>query len=119
MKFLTDEDIYEPTYRFLQEHGYEVLKAIDVGLKGESDLGILNYATANNLILITRDKGFGSLAFLSQRKEACVILLRLTPASLEEVHNELLKALKIHSDKLLPGYFVVIEPGRHRIRRKE
>jgi len=118
MKFLADEDVYELTIKFLREHGYEVIKVRDIGLQGSSDLTILNYAQEHNLILITRDKGFGSLVFLSQREEACVVLLRLTPSSLEKVHSELLKVLTLHPDKFIPGCFFVIEPDRHRIRRK-
>lgn len=119
MRFLIDEDVYELTIKFLREHGYDVVKVADIGLRGNPDVVILSYALQHGLVLITRDKGFGSLVFLSKKKEACVILLRLIPETLEEVNNELLKVLKIHSDKLLPGYFIVIEPGKHRVRKKD
>jgi len=119
MKFLADEDVYGLTIEFMRQHGYDVVKVVDVHLQGSSDVTILQYAEVHNLILITRDKGFGALVFLSELKNAGVILLRIQPDTIEEVHNELLKFLRIHSAQLLAGCFVVIEPGRHRLRRKE
>lgn len=85
MRFLADEDVYELTNKFLCEHGYDVTKVADVGLQGNPDAVILAYALEHNLVLITRNKGFGSLVFLSKKKEACVILLRSEPETLEKV----------------------------------
>lgn len=40
-------------------------------------------------LLITRDKGFGALVFLKAMKQTGVILLRVTPKTVEEIHLEL------------------------------
>jgi len=44
-------------------------------------------------------------------------LLRLEPATLRAVHEEIRRFLQEHARDDLGGAFVVIEPGRHRIRK--
>ncbi|GIX46098.1 MAG: hypothetical protein KatS3mg131_0309 [Candidatus Tectimicrobiota bacterium] len=68
-------------------------------------------------MLITRDKGFGALAFVRGEEHSGVILLRMDPQTVEAVHRELKRFLEEHKGEDLRGVFVVIEPGRHRLRR--
>ncbi len=67
--------------------------------------------------MLTRDKGFGGLVFTAQRAHSGVILLRVTPEAVEAVHRELERLLREHSGEELHRCFVVVEPGRHRLRR--
>jgi predicted nuclease of predicted toxin-antitoxin system len=116
MKFLADQDVYQVTVEFLRNLGHDVLRASDAGLARASDSDLLLYARDQRRIMITRDKGFGALVFLSLREHSGVILLRVTPATVDVVHEELSRALKAHSEAELCNSFVVVEPGRHRIR---
>lgn len=45
-----------------------------------------------------------------------VILLRVDPSTINAVHEELAKFLRIHAGEMLANRFVVVEPGRHRVR---
>ena len=48
-----------------------------------------------------------------------VIYLRILPSDMIEVHIELKKALETYKEDELAKSFVVVEKGRHRIRRIE
>ena len=45
-----------------------------------------------------------------------VIYLRMTPSTQNAVHAELERILTLYTEQVLQGSFVVVEPGRHRIR---
>lgn len=64
LKFLADQDVYEVTVKFLEQHGCEVLRARDAGLAQASDEALLSFASHTKQVLLTRDKGFGQIAFL-------------------------------------------------------
>lgn len=117
MRFLSDQDIWQVTVNFLQALGHEVQRAVDVGLERASDEQLLAYAHEEQRVLVTRDKGYGGLVFLAHREHSGVILLRVAPETVEAVHQELKRFLEEHEGEDLGGSFVVIEPGRHRIRR--
>ena len=85
MRFLSDQDVWQATVDFIRAAGYEVQRAADVGLAQASDVQLLEYARREGRVLLTRDKGFGSLVFVKQREHRGVILLRVTPETLEAV----------------------------------
>jgi predicted nuclease of predicted toxin-antitoxin system len=67
-------------------------------------------------IFVTRDRDFGGLVFV--RGITCgVIYLRILPASLTAVHQELKTLLSEHSEDELKKTFAVVEHGRHRLRK--
>jgi hypothetical protein len=49
--------------------------------------------------------------------DAGVLYLRALPSTLQAVHAELGRVLELYAQDDLEGAFVVIEPGRHRVRR--
>ena len=97
--------------------GHDVLRAKDAGLARAADDELLRRARQAGRTLITRDKGFGQLVFLSRQPHAGVVLLRVEPMTLKAVHQELERFLREHAGDDLSRCFVVIEPTRHRIRR--
>ena len=116
MRFLADQDIYKIMIDRLREWGHDLLTAKDLGLQQVLDEDLLKRAQGENLLLLTRDKGFGGLVFLNKELSTGVILLRITPMVAEEVHHELLRLLEEHGDEELRNVFCVVEPHRHRIR---
>jgi hypothetical protein len=48
-----------------------------------------------------------------------VIYLRVLPSDIDEVHAELKKVLETYSEDELAKSFIVVEKGRHRIRKVE
>lgn len=119
MKFFTDQDVYQITVDYLKSIGYDVLKASDVELQRASDEELLRYACQHEHTLITRDKDYGALVFLNFQENCGVILLRVQPQTIDAVHQELVRFLEKHAEVILRDCFVVIEQGRHRIRKSK
>ena len=116
MRFLLDQDVYAATARFLDSLNRDVVLVAQIGLSRASDSDLLNAAQESGRILVTRDRDFGSLVFVSGLN-AGVIYLRVLPSAQGAVHAELERVLETYSEELLLTAFVVIEPGRHRFRR--
>ena len=116
MKFLTDQDVYAVTVRFLSGLGQDVVTAADLGLAQADDAELLRVAQDEGRIFVTRDRDFGGLVFV-QGGGTGVIYLRMLPSTQNAVHAELKRVLTLYNEQQLQGSFVVIEPARHRIRR--
>ena len=67
------------------------------------------------VVFLTRDRDFGNLTFV-QALGAGVIFLRILPSTQISVHQELERALRLHTEEELLDRFTVVEPGRHRVR---
>jgi predicted nuclease of predicted toxin-antitoxin system len=117
VRFLADQDVWKVTLDLLQAWEHDVILAREIGMARSSDQELLLRATKDKRLLITRDKGFGTLTFLGDFKASGVILLRIKPENQDKVHGELKKVLEGHDERELRKSFCTIEPGRHRIRR--
>jgi len=115
MRFLLDQDVYDLTARFLTEIGHDLVVAADAGLSTAPDIEVLRAAQADRRILVTRDRHFGGLVFASGHNSG-VIYLRVTPSTLVAVHRELEELLTEQPESVLARAFVVVEPGRYRLR---
>jgi predicted nuclease of predicted toxin-antitoxin system len=116
MRILADQDVFARTISFLRGLGHDVAAASELGLATSSDIDILNAAIANRRILLTRDRDFGALVFLKSI-HCGVIYLRMLPATAIVVHDELARVLSDYSEDDLLRSLIVVEPGRHRVRR--
>jgi predicted nuclease of predicted toxin-antitoxin system len=116
MKFLTDQDVYAITIAFLNGLGHDVVRAAQLGLATAEDAELLRVAHEQERIVVTRDRDFGALVFV-QGGGPGVIYLRILPSNQNAVHAQLERVLMSYSETELQTSFVVIEPGRHRIRK--
>lgn len=116
MKLILDQDVYYKTYRLLIDNGYDAITAKSLGLEKATDVQILESAERLSRILITRDKDFGSLVFLSMLPTYGVIFLRMKPDSIHDVHKTLLRFLSSHLHPKIAEHFVTIERDKYRVR---
>lgn len=116
MKFLTDQDVYAATVRFLIALGHDVITAAQLGMAQDQDVDLLRVSQEQGRLLVTRDRDFGGLVFV-QGSGGGIVYLRVLPSTLNPVHAELERVLMLYTEQELLSAFVVIEPGRHRIRR--
>jgi predicted nuclease of predicted toxin-antitoxin system len=116
MKFLADQDVYASTIGFLRGLGHDVVLAAQLGLSQAEDAEMLRVAHEQGRIFVTRDRDFGALVFV-QGSGPGVIYLRVLPSTQNAVHAELERVLTLYSEQELQCSFVVIEPGRHRMRK--
>jgi len=115
MDILADQDVYAATIRLLVEHGHDVVRAGELGLATASDRDLLRKAEQSQRLLLTCDRDYGSLVFI-EGVGTGVLYLRFLPSTIEAVHIELRRVLSTYASAQLMSAFVVIEPGRHRIR---
>ena len=116
MKFLADQDVYATTVRFLSGLGHDVVTARQLGLAQAEDAEVLRVTHEQGRIFVTRDRDFGRLVFV-QGSGPGVIYLRVVPSTQASVHAELARVLTLYGEQELQASFVVMEPGRHRIRK--
>ena len=117
--FLIDEDLPRSLSRQLQESGVMAVDVRDVGLRGESDRAILEYAVSRKLALLTGDLGFSNILEFPPRSHSGIVVARF-PA---EITAKLLTQGILDGLRGLPydeidGALVIIEPGRIRLRRR-
>ena len=116
MRLLTDQDVFAVTVRFLRNLGHEVATAAQLSLAASSDDQLLQTAMHQRRILVTRDRDYGGLVFV-HGFQCGVIYLRMLPLTLAAVHKELESVLTLYPEPVLLAAFVVVEAGRHRLRR--
>ncbi len=116
MKFLADQDVYAITIGFLTGLGHDVTSSAQLGLAQAKDSELLRVSHEQERLFVTRDRDFGALVFV-QGSGPGVIYLRLLPSTQNAVHVELERVLTLYTEQELQASFVVIEPGRHRIRK--
>ena len=98
MRLFLDHDVYAITARFLRDLGHDVATAGESGHSRASDRQLLDIAQKDRRILVTRDRDFGSLVFVT-RAGSGVIYLRLQPETLNAVHREMEKVLASYTRK--------------------
>ena len=116
MRLLADQDVYAATVRFLRSLGHDVETAAESGMAASPDVDLLRIAQAEGRVFVTRDRDFGWLVF-ARLLGGGVLYLRVLPATLQAVHAELGRVLTLYQEEDLKDAFVVVEPGRHRVRR--
>ena len=116
MKLLTDQDVYVATVRYLSGLGHDVVTAAEKGMSRSEDADLLRVAQAEGRVFVTRDRDYGGLVF-ARSLGTGVLYLRVLPSTLAAVHTELGRVLSLYNEEDLLGSFVVVEPGRHRIRK--
>ena len=116
MHFLTDESCDFAVVRALRSQGFDVI-AISETCPGAEDQRVIELARKEGRILLTEDKDFGRLAYLSGEQLGIgVILLRFPARARQELCSTVLELIKREGSKL-EGSFVVLQPGLVRIRR--
>ena len=112
LRFLADESCDFGVVRALRANGYDVLAVSEVTTRSV-DRELINQAYQENRILITEDKDFGWLVYVSRANSAGVILIRYPGNARRELAEAITNLVSDRSDEL-PGAFVVIQPGSRR-----
>jgi predicted nuclease of predicted toxin-antitoxin system len=116
MNFIADENIDRQIVERLRYDGHDVRSVAEMD-PGISDDEVLDMASRESAILLTADRDFGELVFRQQRIMAGVILVRLAGLSPTKKAVIVSVAISQHIAEL-PNAFVVVSPGRVRIRSR-
>ena len=114
-QLLADECVYKATIDFVLTLGYDVVTAQDLGLAGANDDAIIGEAVALGRVLLTRDMDFSNILLYPPAQHLGIVVLKMTPATVDAVHRVLKQALAQVSD--LAGTLLVVDTNKFRIRR--
>ncbi|HVB27350.1 MAG TPA: DUF5615 family PIN-like protein [Mycobacteriales bacterium] len=118
---LIDEDLprsHAPAALALRSAGFAAEDVRDVGLRGQSDEQVFDYAQAHDQVLVTADMGFANILRFPPGTHAGIVVLRV-PGELptSAANRELLRALTDLAREDLTGLLVIVEVGRTRLHR--
>jgi len=116
MRFLVDESCDYAAVRALRSAGHDVLAVCEV-TQGSVDHDLVIQALEENRILLTEDKDFGWLVFVSHLRSPGVILIRYPGTARASLAKDLVALVSQQAEKLV-GSFVVVQPGQIRISRR-
>ena len=116
LRFLADESCDYNIVRALRANGHDVLAVSDETTRSV-DRELIDHARREKRILLTEDKDFGWLVFVSAAESAGVILIRFPGNARVELAQTVSKLINEETEKLY-GSFVVVQPGYIRIRRQ-
>jgi len=116
LRFLADESCDFAVVRALRAEGYDVF-AISEVMRRSDDRELIEQAYREKRILLTEDKDFGWLVFVSHADSAGVILLRFPGNARRSLVRTIVQLVQEQDERLLAA-FVVVQPGYIRIRRK-
>lgn len=116
LTFLADESCDFSVVRALREAGYDV-SAVSESTSRAVDRELIAQAAAEQRILLTEDKDFGWLVYVSQVDSSGVILIRYPGHARHNLAQAVVALINNHAEQL-SGAFTVIEPGYIRIRPK-
>jgi predicted nuclease of predicted toxin-antitoxin system len=114
MRILIDENIPESVGHWLTQRGHDVAYAAAIEV-GADDLTWAMLSHRDGHVVVTRDKGFGKLAFAEGQPPSGVVLVRLPDASSSDLLERFTDTWPLLENQL-PGAFVVISWKGHRVR---
>ncbi len=109
--------ISQTTVKWLKEHGVNAVHVRDMNMHCAPDSEILEKAKSNRCIILTCDLDFGEILSASGEDCPSVIIFRLEDETPEHVNRRLAQVLSESTEALKKGAIIVVEEGRHRIRR--
>lgn len=116
--FVVDEDMPRSTAKELIKSGHKAMDVRDVGLRGESDESMFEYAQKHKAILLSEDLGFANTVKFPIGCHSGIIVMRFpSQISTQRLNQELLKSLSGFKEEEIYGKLIIIEPGRTRVHR--
>jgi predicted nuclease of predicted toxin-antitoxin system len=113
LRFLADESCDFAGVRALRADGYDVFAVSEV-MNRSDDHGLIDLAYRERRNLLTEDKDFGRLVFVSHVDSAGVILIRFSGNVRQTLAQSVRRVVREEGEQLL-GAFVVVQPGYMRI----
>ncbi len=113
LRFLADESCDFEVVRGLRAAGFDVL-AVTEYMQRSDDRALIQQAAEERRVLLTEDKDFGWLVYVSHADSAGVILIRYPGNARSALTDAVVRLVQDRGDALV-GTFVVVGPGQIRI----
>jgi predicted nuclease of predicted toxin-antitoxin system len=116
MKLLIDMNLSPLWVEFLAASGVDSIHWSDVGRSAAPDTQIMDYASANGLVIFTHDLDFGALLANRKARQPSVVQIRAQDVLPAALGGMVVRALRASRSHLEAGALVTVDPNRHRIR---
>ena len=116
MKLVVDMNLSPQWAPFLIRHGHDCVHWQDVGDPEALDPEVMQWALANDRIVLTHDLDFGRILALTHANGPSVIQLRCNDTLPAVVGGMVIDVLRDHEQELIDGALVVIDVVRSRVR---
>lgn len=114
MRLLADQNVPRSVVDALRVSGFDV-EWVQESQPGRSEPALLQYAVAEERVILTFDKDFGALAFNAEVPASCgIILVRLAPTAPNVLARRLVDILEKRND--WTGSFAVVNDSTIRMR---
>jgi len=114
-QIIVDENVPRDVREWLTENGFNTVNVSQIHLKRAKDYDIAEYATKNNMAIITLDKDFAQMYRMFQKGTLTVIIVRTKPA----ISVNIIEALNVAQQKVnlgeIQNKLVIITKKRIRI----
>jgi predicted nuclease of predicted toxin-antitoxin system len=117
MRFLADMGVSQRVVEWLHAKGHDAVHLRDEGLQRMPNGEIFQKAAREQRIVLTFDLDFGEILAASAGQIVSVVLFRLRNTRADFVIQRLDDVLNQASPGLSQGAIVVVEDGRHRVRK--
>jgi predicted nuclease of predicted toxin-antitoxin system len=115
VRFLADESCDFAVVKMLRAAGHDVAAIAEMSARATDEV-VMELAIREARILLTEDKDFGQLVHANQAETGGVFLLRFPASARASLPGAVTELVEQRGEELL-GCFVVLQPGRIRIRR--
>ncbi|MDZ7615763.1 MAG: DUF5615 family PIN-like protein [Patescibacteria group bacterium] len=117
MRFLADMGVSLRVVDWLRTGGHDAVHLRELGLQTMPNGDIFDKAASEQRIVLTFDLDFAEILAASGGQLVSVVLFRLRNTRAAFVIQRLTTVLAHTSGELLQGAIVVVEDGRHRVRK--
>jgi predicted nuclease of predicted toxin-antitoxin system len=114
LTFVADESCDFAVVRALRSAGFDVQAIVEQN-PGLPDIEILKATARQRSILLTEDKDFGEWVFAHGQSTGGIVLIRFPARMRQDMIRAVVELVSEHNEDL-KDTFVVLEPGRARIR---
>ena len=117
MRFLADMGVSTRVVEWLRASGHDATHLRDEGLQKLPNGEIFRKAIRERRVVLTFDLNFGEIVAASGGTSVSTILFRLRNTRADFVVQRLKAVLDQSTEELAQGAVVLVEDGRHRVRR--
>ena len=118
MKFIADENIFEPIIDYLKDEGNEVVNVRKDGYSGKPDDFIYEMAVNKKLIILTMDKDFSRMLRFPPDKCGGIIVVKLYKMTVNKAVEIFKRYFKTIDSEHLKHRLIIITPEGIRYRSR-
>ena len=115
--FLLDHCVWKETENVLRKAGFDCVTLKELKQAEVSNGKVIAIAKSRKAVLLTRDRDFSNLTLYPLGTHSGIIVLRITPESMDRVHGVLLAALRSIVPAQLKGNLLIITSTTYRLHK--